>query len=61
MTDNVISQWKDFRDIVGIELGEEVKLDIKLGEEVNAVPSVPWLAKNWSRFRPKVENGPILL
>ena len=29
---------------------------LKLGEEVNTVPSVPRLAKSWSRFRPNVEN-----
>ena len=33
---------------------------VKLGQEVNAVPSVPKLAKSWSRFSPSFENdGPL--
>ena len=56
MIDNVISELKIFRNSLDIEFRPRVNFAIKLGEEVNPVPSVPRLAKGWSRFRPNVEN-----
>ena len=48
MTDNVISELKGFRDNLDIELKNWFNFAVKLGEEVNTVPSVPRLVKRWS-------------
>ena len=57
---NFISTLKGFRDNVGIAFEHWFNLAVKLGEEINTVPSVPRLAKIWSRFRPNIENdGPL--
>ena len=44
------------RNNVDIEFEHWFNFAVKLGEKVNTVPSVPRLAKSWSRFRPNVEN-----
>ena len=60
MIDNVISKLKGFRDYVDIEFEHWFNFAVKVGEEVNVVPSVPRLAKSWSQFRPNVGNdGPL--
>ena len=56
MTDSLISELKGFRNNDDIESEHWFNYAVKLGEEVNTVPSVPRLAKSWSRFRPNVEN-----
>ena len=59
MTDDVCHiRIKGFRDNVDIEFEHWFNFALKLGEEVNTVPSVQRLAESWSRFRPKmmVEN-----
>ena len=48
MIDIVISELKIFRNSLDIEFRPRVNFAIKLGEEVNPVPSVPRLAKGWS-------------
>ena len=48
MTDNVISELKGFSDNLDIEFKNWFNFAVKLGEEVNTVPSVPRLAKRWS-------------
>ena len=57
MIENVISELKGFRDHVEIEFQHWFKVILR---EVNAVPSVPRLNKNWSWFRPNVENDGLL-
>ena len=57
ITDTVISELKRFRDHLDVELEYWFNFSVKLREEVNTVPSVPRLAKSWSRFRPNVENN----
>ena len=60
MIDNVISELKGFRDNVQLEFEHWLNFPVKLGEEVNIVPSVPRLAKSRRRFRPNVKNdGPL--
>ena len=60
MIANVISKLKGFRDNVDIEFEHWFNFAVKLGKEVNAVPSVPRLAKRWSRFGPNiVDDGPL--
>ena len=56
MIENVISELKGFTDNVDIEFEQWFNFAVKLGEEVNIIPSVLRLAKNWSRFRPNVGN-----
>ena len=56
MIDNVISELKGFRNNVDIEFEHWFNFTVKLGEEVNTVPSVPRLAKSQSRFSPNVED-----
>ena len=56
ITDNIISEVKGFRDNVDIDFEHWFNFAVKLGEEVNTVPSVPRLANSWNRFRPNVEN-----
>ena len=56
MTDSLISELKGFRNNDDIESEHWFNYAVKLGEEVNTVPSVPRLAKSWGRFRPNVEN-----
>ena len=41
MTDNVVSELKDFRDNVDIEFEHWFNFAVKLGEEVNTAPSAP--------------------
>ena len=55
--DNVISKLKGFRHNVDMEFEHWFNFAVKLGEEVNTVPSVTRLVKSWSRFRPNVENN----
>ena len=55
--DNVIFESRGFRDNVDIEFEHWFNFAEILGEEVNAVPSIPRLAKSWSRFRQNVENN----
>ena len=55
--DNVNFESRGFRDNVDIEFEHWFNFGEILGEEVNAVPSVPRLAKSWSRFRQNVENN----
>ena len=45
MIENVISELKGFREHVEIEFQHWFKVILR---EVNAVPSVPRLTKNWS-------------
>ena len=56
MIDNVISELKGFRDNVQLEFEHWLNFPVKLGEEVNIVPSVPRLAKSRRRFRPNVKK-----
>ena len=48
MIDNVVSILKGFRDNVDIEFEHWLNFAVKSGKEVNTVPSVQGLAKNWS-------------
>ena len=56
MVDNVISELKSFRDNLDIEFEHWFNFAVKLGKEVNTIPSVPRLAKSWSQFRPNFKN-----
>ena len=55
MIDNVVSELNGFRDHVEIEFKHLFNFTVKLGEDVNTVPSVPRLTKSRSQFRPNVE------
>ena len=54
MTNNVMSELKDFRVNVDIEFEQWLNFAVKQEEEVNTAPSV--LAKRCSRFRLNVKN-----
>ena len=47
MVDNVICELKSFRDNLDIEFEHWFNFAVKLGKEVNTIPSVPRLAKSW--------------
>ena len=60
MIEKVISELKEFTDNLDIEFKQWFNFSVKVGEEVNTIPSVLRLAKSWGRFRPNVGNdGPL--
>ena len=60
ITGNVIPELRGFRDNVDIEFEYWFNFHVKLGKELNTIPSVQRLGKCWSRFRPNMENdGPL--